>query len=179
MLRRFASLIACLTLFTLGLALPDPGIKSPRPGAHIQPKETFAFEYRPMFEFGVTTYGYAVWMFTKMPQSFESSPAWGAAHYFGRFIPANWPGVNNPPESVRPPKTLVMPDLRDTWAGWATGGYVTNAKFYFAVLEEYGVRNASFFFISLATFSFSYLQGSVGHKLAFFKIPIFYNTTAY
>ncbi|KAK0471547.1 hypothetical protein IW261DRAFT_1344343, partial [Armillaria novae-zelandiae] len=67
-------------------------ITAPANGTVIMPGESFAFSYDPMADYGVSTYNYTVFLFTKLPSSLYSSTEWSSGHYFGRFDYPNYPG---------------------------------------------------------------------------------------
>ncbi|KAK7056897.1 hypothetical protein VNI00_002615 [Paramarasmius palmivorus] len=132
------SLIRAFTLVFLLIATTfaiDPAIISPANGTHIAPGTSFDFEYQIMAERGLSSYNYHVWLFTQKPSEFSPSLNWAGGYYFGMFANPNFPG--NPSPKNPPPAQLTMPDFSQNPGGWGSGGFVSDATFYLAVMEEY------------------------------------------
>lgn len=84
---------AIFLAFIAVLVSADGGIiTAPANGTVIMPGESFAFSYDPMADYGVSTYNYTVFLFTKLPSSLYSTTEWSSGHYFGRFDYPNYPG---------------------------------------------------------------------------------------
>ncbi|KAG6857161.1 hypothetical protein H0H87_008731 [Tephrocybe sp. NHM501043] len=118
-------------------------IISPKIGETILAGSKFAFEYRTRADYGVSSYNYTVWLFTKSPATPEPSDLFATGYFFGRYSQPNYPG--NPYPKNQPPSELTMPDFSKSPGGFGTGLQSENKDCLFVVLEEYGTGVLDFY----------------------------------
>ncbi|KAK0493198.1 hypothetical protein EDD18DRAFT_432399 [Armillaria luteobubalina] len=138
------TLRAIFLAFLAVLVSADGGvITAPANGTVIMPGESLAFSYDPMADYGVSTYNYTVFLFTKLPSSLYSTTEWSSGHYFGRFDYPNYPAI--PYATHEAPANLTMPDFSKAPSpGWGGGANTTNATVYLLVLEEWLIGSGNF-----------------------------------
>jgi len=118
-----------------------PAILSPKNGSTIAPNAHFDFNYQSVADYGISSYNYTVWLFTKRPSYFEASERFAEGYYFGRFAQPNNPGNPYPPN--QPPSQLTMPDCSKLGGGFGVGAHANHTKVYIAVIEEYETGDPS------------------------------------
>ncbi|KIK56700.1 hypothetical protein GYMLUDRAFT_230090 [Collybiopsis luxurians FD-317 M1] len=116
-----------------------PLINEPANGTAIAPGAAFDFSYFSIADYGVSAYNYTVWLLTSLPSSTAPSIHFASGYDLGKYAEPNYPG--NPSPSNPPPAQLIMPDFSKPLGGFGSGFSVSDAIFYLAVVEEYGVSN--------------------------------------
>ncbi|KAJ3782845.1 hypothetical protein GGU11DRAFT_220596 [Lentinula aff. detonsa] len=134
-----SKLLAFFASLPILISATTPRINEPANGTVITPGAAFNFSYLSIADYGTTAYNYTVWLLTSLPSSTAPSIQFASGYDLGKYAEPNYPG--NPSPSNPPPAQLRMPDFSQPLGGFGDGYSLSNATFYIAVVEEYGVTN--------------------------------------
>lgn len=81
--------LALVHLMTLAYATGPGIIVAPANGSIIAPGASFNFQYISRADYGISSYNYAVWLFTSLPTSIAPSDNFATGYFFGRFSAQN------------------------------------------------------------------------------------------